>query len=121
MNVSDAVMKRRSVRSYKGEAVSDADLATIVNAGRWAPNAGPYNMSVIRNKDLIAKINEKTLEAMRASGNDFLMERAAIPGYLPLYGAPVVIFLSGPTDVAHTQLNLGQIKSHPIAPNRTKN
>jgi nitroreductase len=107
MNVADAVLKRKSVRSYLPKPVSDEDLATIVNAGRWAPNAGPYNMSVIRNKDIIAKVNEKTLDAMRASGNDFLMERAALPGYLPLYGAPVVIFLSGPTDVAHTQLNCG--------------
>jgi FMN reductase [NAD(P)H] len=105
MNVGDAVMKRRSVRSYQDKPVSDEELATIIKAGRWAPNAGLYNMSVIRNKDLMARINEKTLEAMRASGNDFLMERAALPGYFPLYGAPVVIFLSGPTDVAHTQLN----------------
>jgi FMN reductase [NAD(P)H] len=107
MNVNDAVMKRRSIRSYKDAPVSEADLAAIINAGRWAPNAGPFNMSIIRNKDVIAKVNDKTLEAMRTSGNDFLMERAALPGYLPLYGSPVVIFMSGPTDVAHTQLNCG--------------
>ena len=105
MNVSDAVMKRKSIRSYTDVAVSDADLATIVNAGRWAPNAGEYNLSVIRNKDLIARINDKTLEVMRNSGNEFQMGRAALPGYLPLYGAPVVIFLSGPPEVAHTQAN----------------
>lgn len=105
MNVEEVVLKRKSVRSYLDKPVSEDDLATIIKAGRWAPNAGPYNMSVIRNQDLKGRINEKTLEAMRASGNDFLMERAALPGYFPLYGAPVVIFLSGPTDVAHTQLN----------------
>ena len=42
---------------------------------------------------------------MRASGNDFLMERAALPGYLPLYGSAAVILLSGPTDLPITQLN----------------
>jgi FMN reductase [NAD(P)H] len=107
VNVSDAVLKRKSIRSYLDEPVSHDDLAAIIKAGQWAPNAGAYNMSVIRNKDFIARVNEKTLEAMRNSGNEFLMERAALPGYLPLYGAPVVIFLSGPTDVAHTQLNCG--------------
>ena len=96
MNVNEAIMKRRSIRSYKDMPVSDADLATILKAGQWAPNAGEYNLSVIRNKDLIARINVKTLEVMRNSGNEFLMGRAALPGYLPLYGAPVVIFLSGP-------------------------
>ena len=105
MNVNDAVMKRKSIRSYKDKEVSAENIAKIVGAGRWAPNAGVYNMSVIRNKDLMRRINEKTLEAMRNSGNDFLMERAALPGYLPLYSGPVVILLSGPTDVAHTQAN----------------
>ena len=105
MNVSDAVMKRRSIRSYKDTPVSEDDLATILKAGQWAPNAGEYGLSVIRNKDLIARINVKTLEVMRNSGNEFLVGRAALPGYLPLYGAPVVIFLSGPPEVAHTQAN----------------
>lgn len=107
MDVKDAVMKRRSIRSYQDKPVSEEDLAAIISAGQWAPNAGEYNMSVIRNKDLIAQVNEKTLEAMRNSGNEFLMGRAALPGYLPLYGAPVVIFLSGPTEITHTQLNCG--------------
>jgi FMN reductase [NAD(P)H] len=105
VNVSEAIMKRRSIRSYQDKPVSDDDLATVLTAGRWAPNAGEYTLSVIRDKDLIARINEKTLEAMRNSGNEFLMGRAALPGYLPLYAAPVVIFLSGPVDVAITQLN----------------
>ena len=105
MNVSDAVMKRRSIRSYKDMPVSKDDLAQILKAGQWAPNAGEYSLSVIRNKDLIARINEKTLEVMRNSGNEFLMGRAALPGYLPLYGAPLVIFLSGPPEIAHTQAN----------------
>ena len=105
MNISEVVMKRRSIRSYLDKPVSDDDLAKILAAGQWAPNAGEYNLSVIRNKDLMARVNEKTLEVMRNSGNEFLMGRAALPGYLPLYGAPVVIFLSGPPEIAHTQLN----------------
>ncbi len=107
MNVADAVLKRRSIRSYQDKPVTDADLEAIISAGRWAPNAGEYKMSVIRNKDLIARINERTLDAMRNSGNEFLMGRAALPGYLPLYGAPVIILLSGPKEMAITQLNCG--------------
>jgi nitroreductase len=107
MDVNEAVMKRKSVRSYQDKPVADEDIAKVIEAGRWAPNAGEYTMSVIRDKDLMARINEKTLEAMRASGNDFLVERASLPGYMPLYGGPVVILLSAPTDVAHSQLNCG--------------
>jgi nitroreductase len=105
MDVNEAVMKRKSIRSYQDKPVADEDIAKIIEAGRWAPNAGPYTMSVIRDKELMGRINEKTLEAMRASGNDFLMERASLPGYMPLYGGPVVILLSGPKDLAITQLN----------------
>jgi len=105
VNVDQAVMKRKSIRSYHDKGVAADDVAKVIKAGQWAPNAGAYTMSVVRNKYLMERINEKTLEAMRASGNDFLMERAALPGYMPLYGGPVAILLSGPTDVAITQLN----------------
>jgi FMN reductase [NAD(P)H] len=62
MNVNEAVMKRKSIRSYQDQEVPAGDIATVIDAGRWAPNAGAYNMSVIRNKDLMRRINDKTLE-----------------------------------------------------------
>ena len=105
MNVDEAVLKRKSIRSYRDKAVPEADIAAIITAGRWAPNAGEYTMSVIRDRELLGKIDERTLHAMLASGNDFLVERASLPGYLPTYGAAVVILLSGPKDMAITQLN----------------
>ncbi len=105
MNVDEAVLKRKSIRSYQDKPVSDEDLGKVIKAGQWAPNAGEYNMSVIRNRPLMDQVNEETLDVMRNSGNDFLMERAALPGYRPLYGAPVVILLSGPPEVPHTQAN----------------
>ena len=105
MNVQEAISKRKSVRSYQGKEVSEDDLSTIITAGRWAPNAGAYAMSVIRDKELMQRLNDKTLQAMLASGNDFLIERASLPGYLPIYGAPVVILLSGPADMPMSPLN----------------
>jgi len=106
MIVSEAIMQRKSVRSYTDKPVSADDVAKIVEAGQWAPNAGPFNMSVIRNADLLKRINDLTSKAMLASGNDFLVERASLPGYQPLYGAPVMIILSGPSDAPYTQLNV---------------
>jgi FMN reductase [NAD(P)H] len=106
MTVEQAIAKRKSIRSYLDKDVSADDLAKIVEAGQWAPNAGPFNMSVIRNAGLLRTINDLTLEAMLASGNDFLIERASLPGYQPVYGAPVLIILSGPTDAPYTALNV---------------
>ncbi len=98
MNVNDAIVTRRSIRSYLDKPVSDADAETIVGAARWASNAGPYCISVIRNKDLMARLNEKTLEAMLASGDEFTIGRAKLPGYLPFHGAPVGALYSAPTE-----------------------
>jgi FMN reductase [NAD(P)H] len=105
MNVSEAIAKRKSVRAYLDKPVTTEDLAKIVEAGRWAPNAGPFQISVVRNARLRQKINDRTLDAMIHYSNKFLQERAALPGYQPLYGAPVLILLSGPADAPHSPRN----------------
>jgi len=105
MDVSEAIAKRKSVRAYLGQLVLDDDLAKIIEVGRWAPNAGPFQISVIRNAGLRQKINDRTLEAMVHSGNEFLQQRASLPGYQPLYGAPVLILLSGPADSPYSAVN----------------
>ena len=96
MNVQDAILNRKSVRAYLDKPVSSDDLEEIVEAGRWAPNAGPFQISVIRNSKLLQKINDRTHKNMLNSNNEFLKQRASLPGYQPLYGAPVMIILSGP-------------------------
>ena len=107
MPISVNIAKRKSVRAYRDQPVSDDDLAAIVDAGRWAPNAGPFRISVVRNAGLRQRINDRAHAAMACSGNDFLQQRAALPGYRPLYGAPVLILLSGPVDDLHGAFNTG--------------
>lgn len=94
MNISEAIAKRKSIRAYLDKTVPEGDLEKILEAGRWAPNAGPFQVTVIRNAQLRQKIDDRTLEAMVKSGIQFLQQRAAIPGYRPLYGAPVLALLS---------------------------
>jgi nitroreductase len=105
MNVQDTILKRRSIRSYLDKPVPEADVHAIVGSARWAPNAGPYAISVIRNKDLMARINAKTLEAMLASGDDFTIGRAKLPGYQPFHGAPVGVLFSAPAEAPLGPLN----------------
>lgn len=107
MRVSEAIRKRKSVRAYLGKEVSADQVAKVVEAGRWGPNAGPFQMSVIRNPKLLKKINDRTYEAMATSGVEFLEERASLPGYQPLYGAPVFIVLSAPADAPYGTFNVG--------------
>ena len=105
MNVSEAILTRKSIRAYQDKPVTPDDLEKIVEAGRWAPNAGPFQMSVVRQTELRLKINDVTLDAMKRSGIAFLIQRASLPGYQPLYGAPVLILLSGPADAPYSALN----------------
>jgi FMN reductase [NAD(P)H] len=105
MDVAEAILKRKSVRAYLNRQVPAGDLEKIIEAGRWAPNAGPFLVSVVRNPGLLQKINDRTLETMHRSANGFLRQRASLPGYQPLYGAPVLILLSGPADAPHSPRN----------------
>lgn len=105
MTVSEAIITRKSVRAYVDTPVPNDTLEKIVEAARWAPNAGPFQISVIRNAGLRQKINDCTLDAMIHSGNAFLQQRAALPGYQPLYGAPVLILFSGPADAPYSAVN----------------
>ncbi len=52
-----------------------------------------------------AKIDALTHEAMLNSDREFLRKRASLPGYRPLYGAPVLLLLSGPADGPYSAVN----------------
>ena len=105
MNISEAIAKRQSVRAYFDKPVLTDDLEKIVEAGRWAPNAGPFQISVVHNAGLRQRINNRAHDAMVHSGNEFLQQRASLPRYQPLYGAPVLILLSAPDDAPYSAHN----------------
>lgn len=98
MEITEVIEQRKSVRAYEDRPVPDDLLRKVIEAGQWAPNAGPFQISVVRNGGLRKKINDRTLDAMLNSGNEFSKQRASLPGYQPLYGAPVLILLSAPVD-----------------------
>lgn len=98
MKVSEAIRKRTSIRAYLDKPIPDKDIEKIIESGKCAPNAGPFQISVIRNSELRQKINYQTREAMLNSGSEFAVERASLPGYQPLHSAPVLILLSSPAD-----------------------
>lgn len=104
METFDAIEKRSSIRGYKDEQISDDELQKVLSVANKAPNAGPYYVTVIQDKDLLKEINDKTKEMMLAS-EGFMKERASMEGYEPLYGAPTVIVLSAP-ETPFTQINV---------------
>jgi len=96
MNTLDALQKRKSVRGYLDKPVEDEKLKVILKYGNKAPNAGPFHMSVIRDKAFLEELNETVAAVVKANGNDFMRKRFSIPGYKATYGAPVMVLISAP-------------------------
>jgi nitroreductase len=60
MDIFEAIKKRRSIRSYTGEAIPKEDLKKIVDAGRLAPcgrNRQPWDFIVVTNQAMIQKLS----------------------------------------------------------------
>ncbi len=59
MELQEALVKRRSVRKFTEDAVSDDEIRTILEAARIAPswaNVQPWEFIVLRDRTLIEKI-----------------------------------------------------------------
>lgn len=55
MDVMEAIRKRRSVRRYREDPVTDEDVREVLTAGVWAPSAGnaqPWRFLVVRERGL---------------------------------------------------------------------
>ena len=98
MDALQAIEQRKSVRRYAATPVEDGKLEAVLKAAGSAPKAGAFHIAVTLNPDLLREINDKTLAYMRNSGNAFLVSRANLPGYQPLYGAPVLLLFSAPAE-----------------------
>ena len=94
MNVSEALKCRKSIRSFTGEPISDAELKTILEAAQSSAVGmaayGNLTLTVIRDKALIEKIDKNAQEKFNRDG-------------AMLYGAPMLIVVAtklagNPTD-----------------------
>lgn len=82
MNNIDCIFQRRSVRSYKPEQISSAELDSVIKAGLCAPSAmnrQPTAMLVVQDAETIALLSKLNALVMGKDNFD------------PFYGAPTVI------------------------------
>ena len=59
MELSEAILKRRSIRSFKSDSVSDHQLLRLLEAARWAPSGGNrqlWKFITVRNAKMIRAI-----------------------------------------------------------------
>ena len=82
MNETLNVLKeRRSIRKYKAEQITDAELDAILEAGTWAASGKglqPAVMVVVQDQETISYMSRLNAEIQGKPGTD------------PFYGAPTV-------------------------------
>lgn len=89
---------RRSVRSYRKEQITDAELAAVLEAGTYAAsgmNRQPSKMVVVQDAELIGKLSRMNAAVMGADSD-------------PFYGAPTVVLVFADTN-AGTWLQDGSL------------
>lgn len=87
----EALLDRRTIRTYRSEQISEEELFDILNAAKYAPSAMGMqgrHFTVIQNKQLLSDI----VAATEKNGGQFA------PGHVPFYNAPTVIVLSAPEE-----------------------
>ena len=94
-----AILERRSIRSYTPEAVSEAELSAILEAGLWAPTA--------RNRQEIKIAVMRDPEQRAAFRRDFEANdnRPKFKNFD--YDAPVLLLLYGDAEFPYTELDSG--------------
>ena len=84
MEALDAIMTRRSTRSYKPDPVEEEKIRQILEAGRQAPSGGNNQTShffVIRNRDVLGRLTsmtEKAFAGMEVTENTYESMKHAI-------------------------------------------
>ena len=65
MELTQAILERRSVRQFLEEPVPDQDLRDIIDAARWAPSASNQQMwkfVVVKNKTILAQMSQLVID-----------------------------------------------------------
>ena len=61
----EALMERRSIRSYRSEQISEEELTDVLKAGKYAPSAmgrQARHFTVIQNKGLLSDVYKRQSE-----------------------------------------------------------
>lgn len=79
MEFREVVVKRRSVREFRKDAVPEEALGNVLEAGRWAPSAGncqPWLFVVVTGAEIKAKIARNCTTFSKEHWKLFSPERA---------------------------------------------
>jgi nitroreductase len=106
------ILTRRSIRSYKPDAVSKEDIELILRAALHAPSgagAEPWHFTVVTDRSLIEDFDARARAAMAESGIERIEAMGKAPHYRVFFGAPVVILICGEKNLRKTGRHLSAL------------
>src|SRR5664279_376225 len=101
MELSEAIMGRRSLRSYARAALDQSSISGLIDAAIHAPSAmneQPWSFTVVRDQRVLERISTQAkvhmLEKLTAGPNsDRLRALLVAPDFHIFYHAPVLIVI----------------------------
>jgi hypothetical protein len=103
MDINEAIIGRRSVREYTGQAVDEPTIHRLIDAAVHAPNAvnqQPWTFTIVRDQSALGRISRDAKSHMLATMPESPHSshfRALLddPNFQIFYHAPVLILISG--------------------------
>ena len=95
--VLETIKTRRSVRAYTAQVPETDDLATILEAAKYAPNGmhlESWHFTVIQNAEKLEELNSRIKGAFAKSDDKHLQERGHNKAYCCYYHAPTLVIVS---------------------------
>ena len=92
--VIQAIMDRRSIRSYNPEQITEKELQTILRCAILAPSARnkqPWHFAVVQDEDLLSEFEQAFRDEAHKSGDAGLQDIINDPDYDVRYKAPTLI------------------------------
>ena len=105
------IKNRRSIRQYKAEQISDAEIQAIMEAAIHAPSAmnqQKWHFTVIQNRETLTKMEDIARENMLKSDIEFIADRAREnPDFRIFYSAPTVILVTAEENAHFMEFDCG--------------
>jgi nitroreductase len=95
------IMDRRSIRSFKPEPLTPAQLDVLRDAALASPtgmNRQPWQFHFILNPAVIARVSQAAMDAFRRAGNQAVVDRIEARNASLFYGAPLLVIITAPAD-----------------------
>ncbi len=104
----EVLKTRRSVRAYTDRPVDERELKELIDLAALAPsgnNKQPWTFTVITNKGLMDRLNDRVKAIMRESPDPYFANYANNPSYHIFYKAPALILINGDVQVPSAMID----------------